>query len=194
MRVALCQQWPDASVVSLVLDAGLAIDPPHLVASLAESLLSPLPGPDQRALARTLYSLSVASEPAAQGRTILRPDQPTLPQTGPPSPGWLPRSQPPGESSHTTIGCPRPHPRAGPRRIAHPGIGAVRLTAELFAIDDLESDREWTTRRGDGIPRDDHSFENTDAVRRGLGLARRSSTGRQGDAARDDQKSGGAHA
>jgi len=52
---------------------------------LAESLLSPLPSADQRALARTLYSLSEPFEPDGQGRIILRPEQRKLAEIGSPS-------------------------------------------------------------------------------------------------------------
>lgn len=82
---AFRKQLPEGSFVSLGLDAVLAIYPPELWASLAESLLSPLPGPDQRALARTLYSLSEAFEPDGQGRIILRPEQRKLAEIGSPS-------------------------------------------------------------------------------------------------------------
>jgi len=72
---AFRKQLPEGSFVSLGLDNVLAIYPPELWAALANDLLSPLPGPDQRALARTLYSLSEAFEPDGQGRIILRPEQ-----------------------------------------------------------------------------------------------------------------------
>jgi len=72
---AFRKQLPEGSFVSLGLDNVLAIYPPDLWAALAQDLLSPLPGPDQRALARTLYSLSEAFEPDGQGRIILRPEQ-----------------------------------------------------------------------------------------------------------------------
>ena len=82
---AFRKQLPEGSFVSLGLDAVLAIYPPDLRASLAESLLSPLPGPEQRALARTLYSLSEAFEPDGQGRIILRPEQRKLAEISSPS-------------------------------------------------------------------------------------------------------------
>jgi MraZ protein len=82
---AFRKQLPEGSFVSLGLDAVLAIYPPDLWASLAENLLSPLQGPDQRALARTLYSLSEAFEPDGQGRIILRPEQRKLAEIGSPS-------------------------------------------------------------------------------------------------------------
>jgi transcriptional regulator MraZ len=72
---AFRKQLPEGSYVSVGLDQVLAIYPPDLWAALAQELLSPLPGPDQRALSRTLYSLSETFEPDAQGRIILRPEQ-----------------------------------------------------------------------------------------------------------------------
>jgi MraZ protein len=53
----------------------LAIYPPDLWEALAQELRSPLPGPDQRAVSRTLYSNSAAFEPDGQGRIILQPEQ-----------------------------------------------------------------------------------------------------------------------
>ncbi|TMC72382.1 MAG: division/cell wall cluster transcriptional repressor MraZ [Chloroflexi bacterium] len=72
---AFRKQLAEGSFVSVGLDNVLAIYPPDLWAALAQDLHSPLPGPDQRALARTLYSLSEIFEPDAQGRIILRPEQ-----------------------------------------------------------------------------------------------------------------------
>jgi MraZ protein len=72
---AFRKQLLEGSFVSLGLDNVLAIYPPELWAALAADLLSPLPSADHRALARTLYSLSEAFEPDAQGRIILRPEQ-----------------------------------------------------------------------------------------------------------------------
>ena len=69
------KQLPEGSFVSVSLDNVLAIYPPDLWEALAQNLQSPLPGPDQRALARALYSLSDAFEPDAQGRIMLRPEQ-----------------------------------------------------------------------------------------------------------------------
>ena len=82
---AFRKQLPEGSFVSLSLDSVLAIYPPDLWASLAESLLSPLQGPDQREVARTLYSLSEAFEPDGQGRIILRPEQRRLAEIDSPS-------------------------------------------------------------------------------------------------------------
>jgi MraZ protein len=69
------KQLPEGSFVSVGLDNVLAIYPPELWAALAQELQSPLPGPDQRAMSRALYSLSEAFEPDGQGRIILRPEQ-----------------------------------------------------------------------------------------------------------------------
>src|SRR2546427_293790 len=43
--------------------------------ALGEELRSPLPGPDHRALSRTLYPLSDPFEPDGQGRISLLPEQ-----------------------------------------------------------------------------------------------------------------------
>ena len=69
------KQLPEGSYVSVSQDNVLAIYPPDLWAALAEQLRSPLPGPEQRAMSRTLYSLSESFEPDGQGRIILRPEQ-----------------------------------------------------------------------------------------------------------------------
>ena len=69
------KQLREGSFVSVSQDAVLAIYPPDLWNSLAAQLQSPLPGPDQRALARTLYSMSVPFEPDGQGRISLQPEQ-----------------------------------------------------------------------------------------------------------------------
>jgi len=82
---AFRKQLPEGSFVSLGLDEVLAIYPPDLWASMAENLLSTLPSADQRALARTLYSLSEAFEPDGQGRIILRPEQRKLAKIDSPS-------------------------------------------------------------------------------------------------------------
>ena len=66
------KQLPEGSYVSVGLDRVLAIYPPEVWEALAQELRSPLQGPDQRALARTLYSLSDSFEPDGQGRIILR--------------------------------------------------------------------------------------------------------------------------
>lgn len=72
---AFRKQLPEGSYVSVSQDNVLAIYPPDLWAALAEELKSPLPGPDQRALARTLYPLSDSFEPDGQGRIGLQPEQ-----------------------------------------------------------------------------------------------------------------------
>ena len=69
------KQLSEGSYVSVSQDAVLAIYPPELWNALAAQLQSPLPGPDQRALARTLYSMSVPFEPDGQGRISLQPEQ-----------------------------------------------------------------------------------------------------------------------
>ena len=69
------KQLREGSYVSVSQDAVLAIYPPDLWNALAAQLQSPLPGPDQRALARTLYSMSVPFEPDGQGRISLQPEQ-----------------------------------------------------------------------------------------------------------------------
>jgi MraZ protein len=65
------KQLPEGSFVSVGLDRVLAIYPPEVWEALAQELRSPLQGPDQRALARTLYSLSDSFEPDGQGRITL---------------------------------------------------------------------------------------------------------------------------
>ena len=82
---AFRKQLPEGSFVSLGQDSVLAIYPTDLWALLAESLLSPLPNADHRALSRTLYSLSEPFEPDGQGRIILRPEQRKLAEIGAPS-------------------------------------------------------------------------------------------------------------
>jgi MraZ protein len=69
------KQLREGSYISVSQDAVLAIYPPDLWNALAAQLQSPLPGPDQRALARTLYSMSVPFEPDGQGRISLQPEQ-----------------------------------------------------------------------------------------------------------------------
>jgi MraZ protein len=65
------KQLPEGSYVSVGQDHVLAIYPPDLWEALDRELRSPLQGPDQRALARTLYSLSDSFEPDGQGRITL---------------------------------------------------------------------------------------------------------------------------
>ena len=69
------KQLREGSFVSVSQDNVLAIYPPDLWAALAAQLQSPLQGPDQRALARTLYSMSDPFEPDGQGRIGLQPEQ-----------------------------------------------------------------------------------------------------------------------
>ena len=71
---AFRKQLPEGSFVSVGLDRVLAIYPPEVWEALAQELRSPLQGPDQRALARTLYSLSNDFEPDGQGRITLSPE------------------------------------------------------------------------------------------------------------------------
>ena len=79
------KQLREGSYVSVSQDAVLAIYPPELWNALAAQLQSPLPGPDQRALARTLYSMSVPFEPDSQGRISLQPEQRRLAEIDSPS-------------------------------------------------------------------------------------------------------------
>jgi MraZ protein len=79
------KQLREGSYVSVSQDAVLAIYPPDLWNALAAQLQSPLPGPDQRALARTLYSMSVPFEPDGQGRISLQPEQRRLARIESPS-------------------------------------------------------------------------------------------------------------
>ena len=79
------KQLSEGSYVSVSQDAVLAIYPPDLWNALAAQLQSPLPGPDQRALARTLYSMSVPFEPDGQGRISLQPEQRRLAKIDSPS-------------------------------------------------------------------------------------------------------------
>src|SRR3979490_1255642 len=84
---AFRKQLPEGSFVSVSQDEVLAIYPPDLWAALAEELRSPLPGPDQRALARTLYPMSDTFEPDGQGRISLQPEQRRLAGVGAPAEG-----------------------------------------------------------------------------------------------------------
>jgi len=69
------KQLREGSFVSVGQDNVLAIYPPDLWAALAKELDSPIQGPDRRAMARTLYSLSDPFEPDGQGRIMLRTEQ-----------------------------------------------------------------------------------------------------------------------
>jgi MraZ protein len=79
------KQLREGSYVSVSQDKVLAIYPPDLWAALADQLKSPLPGPDQRAMARTLYSMSDQFEPDGQGRISLQPEQRRLAEIETPS-------------------------------------------------------------------------------------------------------------
>lgn len=79
------KQLSEGSFISVSQDSVLAIYPPDLWNALAAQLQSPLPGPDQRALARTLYSMSVPFEPDGQGRISLQPEQRRLAEIESPS-------------------------------------------------------------------------------------------------------------
>src|SRR5256886_12720615 len=72
---AFRKQLREGSLVSIGQDNVLAIYPPDLWAALGDELRSPLPGPDHRALSRTLYPLSDPFEPDGQGRISLLPEQ-----------------------------------------------------------------------------------------------------------------------
>jgi MraZ protein len=82
---AFRKQLPEGSFVSVSQDNVLAIYPPDLWDALAQELRSPLPGPDQRAMARTLYPLSDSFEPDGQGRITLQPEQRRLAEIDSPS-------------------------------------------------------------------------------------------------------------
>jgi MraZ protein len=77
------KQLPEGSYLSVGLDRVLAIYPPDVWAALADELRSPLQGPDQRALARTLYSLSDSFEPDGQGRITLSAESGRGSKSGP---------------------------------------------------------------------------------------------------------------
>ena len=69
------KQLREGSFVSIGQDQVLAIYPPDLWTALADELKSPLPGPDHRALSRTLYPMSAPFEPDGQGRISLQLEQ-----------------------------------------------------------------------------------------------------------------------
>jgi len=79
------KQLPEGSFVSVSQDNVLAIYPPDLWDALAARLQTPLPGPDQRALARTLYPMSAPFEPDGQGRISLQTEQRRLAEIETPS-------------------------------------------------------------------------------------------------------------
>ena len=72
---AFRRQLPEGSFISIGQDGVLTIYPPELWESLASRLQEPLLGPEQRALARALFSKAVACEFDAQGRVSLSPEQ-----------------------------------------------------------------------------------------------------------------------
>jgi MraZ protein len=72
---AFRRQLPVGSFISIGQDGVLTIYPPELWETLASRLQEPLLGPEQRALARALFSKAVACEFDAQGRVSLGPEQ-----------------------------------------------------------------------------------------------------------------------
>ncbi|MDQ6637732.1 MAG: division/cell wall cluster transcriptional repressor MraZ [Candidatus Dormibacteraeota bacterium] len=69
------RQLPEGSYISIGQDQVLTIYPPGLWERLASGLQDPLLGPEQRALARTLFSKAVPCEFDLQGRVSLSPEQ-----------------------------------------------------------------------------------------------------------------------
>lgn len=69
------RQLPEGSFISIGQDRVLTIYPPALWESLASRLQDPLLGPEQRGLARALFSKAVACEFDSQGRASLSPEQ-----------------------------------------------------------------------------------------------------------------------
>ncbi len=69
------KQLPEGSYISIGQDGTLTIYPPEQWAALARQLESPLPSQDQRALARTLFSMSQSAEFDGQGRVVLSSEQ-----------------------------------------------------------------------------------------------------------------------
>ncbi|MBO0684847.1 MAG: division/cell wall cluster transcriptional repressor MraZ [Candidatus Dormibacteraeota bacterium] len=72
---AFRRQLPEGSFISIGQDGVLTIYPPELWESLASRLQEPLLGPEERALARALFSKAVACEFDAQGRVGLSTEQ-----------------------------------------------------------------------------------------------------------------------
>ena len=72
---AFRRQLPEGSFISIGQDGVLTIYPPEQWESLASRLQEPLLGPEQRALARALFSKAVACEFDSQGRVSLSPEQ-----------------------------------------------------------------------------------------------------------------------
>ncbi|MBJ7604061.1 MAG: division/cell wall cluster transcriptional repressor MraZ [Candidatus Dormibacteraeota bacterium] len=69
------RQLPEGSYISIGQDRVLTIYPPGLWESLASGLQDPLLGPEQRGLARALFSKAVPCEFDSQGRVSLSPEQ-----------------------------------------------------------------------------------------------------------------------
>lgn len=69
------RQLPEGSFISVGQDGVLTIYPPELWERLVSRLQEPLLGPEERALARVLFSRAVACEFDAQGRVSLSPEQ-----------------------------------------------------------------------------------------------------------------------
>ena len=69
------RQLPEGSFISIGQDGVLTIYPPELWESLASRLQEPLLGPEERAMARALFSKAVACEFDSQGRVGLSPEQ-----------------------------------------------------------------------------------------------------------------------
>jgi MraZ protein len=69
------RQLPEGSFISIGQDSVLTIYPPDQWEALGEQLRSPLLGPEQRALSRTLYSKAVPCEFDGQGRVMLSQEQ-----------------------------------------------------------------------------------------------------------------------
>ena len=68
------RQLPEGSFISIGQDGVLTIYPPELWESLASRLQEPLLGPEQRALARALFSKAVACEFDCRRRSARSPD------------------------------------------------------------------------------------------------------------------------
>jgi len=69
------RQLPEGSFISIGQDGVLTIYPPEQWESLASRLQEPLLGPEERAMARALFSKAVACEFDSQGRVGLSPEQ-----------------------------------------------------------------------------------------------------------------------
>lgn len=69
------RELPEGSYISIGQDSTLTIYPPDQWQALAEQLQSPLLGPEQRAISRTLYATASPCEFDAQGRVMLTQEQ-----------------------------------------------------------------------------------------------------------------------